>query len=458
MAGIVVCGGGVVGLAAAMMMARDGHAVTVLEPDPDGPPTPAATAWGTWKRRGVTQFHQPHGLFSRFREVCEDELPGVCERLVAAGCVRLNRIDAAPPAVRGRRPGDERFEIISGRRPVVEAVFAEAAAEEVVVRRGVAVTGLLTGPSAIPGVPHVNGVVTDAGERVAADLVVDATGRRGPTERWLAAIGASSPQVEGQGERFLYYTRFLRGNLPAMRGPALAALGSISALTLAADNDTWSVTLFAASTDTPLKALRHREVFDRVVTACPLQAHWLDGEALNGVSVMAGAIDRYRRFVVDGQPVATGYAAVGDAWACTNPSAGRGLTVGLVHAQALRGAVRDHLGEPAAFATAWDERTERTVTPFYRSQLAADRARLAEMDALRRGEAPPLPDPVQARFGAAVGQDPDAFRGMLDMLMCHAHPQEVFARPAVQAAIAAAGDPTPLPAPDRDLLVALLAG
>jgi 2-polyprenyl-6-methoxyphenol hydroxylase-like FAD-dependent oxidoreductase len=457
MAGIVVCGGGVVGLSAAMMLAGDGHAVTVLEPDPDGPPQAAATAWGSWKRRGVVQFHQPHGLFSRFRQVCEAELPGLCERLVAAGCVRLNRIDAAPPGLREPRPGDERFEIVTGRRPVVEAVFAEAAAEQVDVRRGVAVTGLLTGPSDLAGVPHVTGVVTSDGERIPADLVVDATGRRGPTERWLAAIGAAPPHVEGQDARFLYYTRFLRGSPPALRGPALAPLGSITVLTLAADNDTWSVTVFGASSDTALKALRHREVFDRVVAACPLQAHWLDGEALNGVSVMAGAIDRYRRFVVDGRPVATGYAAVGDAWACTNPSAGRGLTVGIVHAQALRAVVREHLGDPAAFAIAWDERTERVVTPFYRTQLAADRVRIAEMGALRRGETPPRPDPLQARFGAAVGQDPEAFRGMLDMLMCLAQPQEVFARPAVQAAIAAAGDPMPLPAPDRDRLVTLLA-
>ena len=36
----------------------------------------------------------------------------------------------------------------------------------------------------------------------------------------------------------------------------------------------------------------------------------------------------------------TGFAAVGDAWACTNPSAGRGLSVGIVHAQLLRKTAR----------------------------------------------------------------------------------------------------------------------
>ena len=47
---------------------------------------------------------------------------------------------------------------------------------------------------------------------------------------------------------------------------------------------------------------------------------------------MAKIEDRYHRFVVDGEPVATGVVAVGDAWACTNPSLGRGATLALVHA------------------------------------------------------------------------------------------------------------------------------
>src|SRR5436190_15906001 len=97
---------------------------------------------------------------------------------------------------------------------------------------------------------------------------------------------------------------------------------------------------------------------------------------------MAGVLDRYRRFVVDGQPVVTGFAAVGDAWACTNPSAGRGLSVGLLHAQVLRHVARAHINDPGAFALAYHAATERQVTPFYRNQIAADRARIAEMNAL----------------------------------------------------------------------------
>ena len=74
-----------------------------------------------------------------------------------------------------------------------------------------------------------------------------------------------------------------------------------------------------------LKELRDVDCYTRVLRACPLQAHWLDGQAITGVLAMAGILDRYRRFVANGAPVATGFAAVGDAWASTNPSAGRGL-------------------------------------------------------------------------------------------------------------------------------------
>jgi 2-polyprenyl-6-methoxyphenol hydroxylase-like FAD-dependent oxidoreductase len=465
MAAIVVCGGGVIGLCAGLMLAEDGHEVTVLEPDPADPPGTPAEAWDGWRRAGVAQFRQPHTLFPRFRLVVDQELPGLTERLADGGCARVDYLESLPPSIEDRapRPGDERFRFVTGRRPVTEAVVAVAAAEHprLSVRRGVRVAGLVAGSAPLRGVPHVTGVRTDGGEELAADLVVDATGRRSPSADWLAELGARPAQSQSQTSGFVYYTRYFTGpEQPRRLGPQLAPVGSISLITLGGDNDTWSVTVFGPSRDAPLKALREAEVFDRVVAACPRQAHWLDGEPVTGVLAMAGVLDRYRRLVVDGVPVATGLLAVGDAWACTNPSAGRGISVGAVHAQLLRAVVRATAEDPVELARTFDELTEREVAPFYRSQLAADRARIAEMDALRAGRRPPPPDPARTALSTAAAHDADAYRALLEVITCMAQPQEVLERPGMAERLAAhAGEPPPVtPGPDRAQLLQLLAG
>jgi hypothetical protein len=49
---------------------------------------------------------------------------------------------------------------------------------------------------------------------------------------------------------------------------------------------------------------------DTGVRACLQHAHWLDGQPLTNLLAMSGTLDRYRRFVVDNVPVATGVVAV----------------------------------------------------------------------------------------------------------------------------------------------------
>lgn len=220
------------------------------------------------------------------------------------------------------------------------------------------------------------------------------------------------------------------------------------------------ITLYTAASNKALKALRDPAAFHRVVGACPLQAHWLDGEPITDVMPMAGVLDRYRRFAADGQPVITGFVAVGDAWACTNPSAGRGLSVGLLHAQVLRKVVRNALGDPAALAAEYDAETERQVTPFYRNQLAADRTRIAEMDALANGEPMPTPNPGLARFLAAAAEDADVYRAAVEIGTGVSLVQDVMARPGVAAKLREfeGRELRPEPGMDRERLMALLDG
>src|SRR5262245_47615176 len=212
MAKILVLGGGVIGLSTAMMLERDGHAVTVLERDPDPVSTSAEEAWGAWQRRGVAQFRQPHYVHPAGRLVLETDLPDVKVALLEAGGGTFDALTLLPPSIEDRapRPGDERFVSLAVRRPVLEYAVARVAESRVKVRRGVTIAGLLTGPSALNGVPHVTGARTGDGEAIHADLVIDAMGRRSALPDFLASLGGRRPIEEAEDSGFIYYSRFFR--------------------------------------------------------------------------------------------------------------------------------------------------------------------------------------------------------------------------------------------------------
>jgi hypothetical protein len=122
------------------------------------------------------------------------------------------------------------------------------------------------------------------------------------------------------------------------------------------------------------------------------------------------------------------------------------------------------LDDPVAFAEEWDAVTEAELTPWYRATVATDRARLVEIDALREGRRPPLPeDPagkVRAALPVAMARDPDVFRAAMEIVACLTLPQDVFARPGLAGRImelAADAGPPPALGPERAELLRLVA-
>lgn len=466
---ILILGAGLGGLATAMLLARDGYEVTVLERDAAPPPPPerAGVAWDGWQRRGVNQFRLPHFMLPRWWEQLRAELPEVGNSLEAAGALHLNLMGALPVARRGAmRDGDERFETVTARRPILEAALSAAAeAAGVTIRRGVAVTGLTTDWHW--RVPRVTGVLTEDGAAITADLVVDCGGRRSALSSWLQAVGARRPVEERADCGFVYYGRHFRsrtGEQPVVLNNLLQSYDSLSIITLPADNGTWSVVLTTSSRDKTLRVLREPARWYAAVARYPLDAHWADGEPISDVDVMAGIEDRHRRLVVDGHPVATGVVQVGDAWACTNPSVGRGATIALIHARLLRDLLRDtDLADHDKFARRFDELTAEAVEPLYRATLWYDRHRLAEIDADIAGIPYRTEDmrwlTSKALFAASLA-DPDLTRAYSDVVSLIATPDEVLARPGVLDRVIALGMAAaqyPLPGPTRAELLDAIA-
>ena len=157
MSEVVVCGGSMIGLTSAMLLAKEGHHVLVLEGDGAPVPDNPSAAWEQWGRTGVAQFHQPHNLFARARQIMDLDLPGMTDRLLEAGGTWVDPIASAPPFITdgSPRPDDDKFRFVNARRPVMEAAFAKAAAEHegVTVRRGVRAAGLVDAAPVVEDLP-----------------------------------------------------------------------------------------------------------------------------------------------------------------------------------------------------------------------------------------------------------------------------------------------------------------
>jgi 2-polyprenyl-6-methoxyphenol hydroxylase-like FAD-dependent oxidoreductase len=419
----------------------------------------------------VSQFRQPHILLPAGAALLRARLPQVVDALENAGPLRLNIAGAARelPGMDGPRSGDERYDTLTARRPVLDAAFATAAevTPGVTVRRGVEATGLLCASGRTDGRPRVTGVATGDGEKLRAALVVDAGGRNSPVPALLARLGGPAPAEERAEAGFVYYARTYRapGGAPAQPDWPLVHHEGVSTIVIPADHDTWSVCLVISSRDHALKALHDAAAWERAARLLPELEGRTGGEPITAPQAMAGLHSRIRRTVVDGVPVVTGLVHVGDAWAATDPQFGLGLSMGLTHAVALGDTVaKTGLTDTLELALRFDEVTEATLTPVYARLREWDRHRLAEIDAVIAGHAYETDDPGWHLTNALDGvklRDPDVLRAMTEVACMLDSPEGAFAAPGlVERALTLNGGPAwTWPGPSRaEVLAAVEAG
>ena len=442
---VAIIGGGAGGLLAALLLARAGHEVTVLEQDRMEPARDVESAAASAFRPAAPQIVQPHAVMARCRELVRDRLPDVYESLLAAGVAEVPISDWMPGTLADRSgwPGDERLSPLMTRRSTLDWVLQRSVLAEpgVTVRDGVRVTGLLARPARPP---RVTGVRTGQGE-LSSDLVIDAAGRRTPVDRWLADIGAAPAATWSADCGVAYYSRHyrIRPGRP-LPGPAttriVAGLEEFTLAVFGADNGAMQLAIVPLAADRRFRPVKEPDVFTAVLRTIPACAAWLDVlEPISPVFPMTGPRNTLRRLVVGGRPVVTGLHAIGDSVCTTNPTFGRGLSLAVWGAADLADVIGQH-DDGAEQAAALDARIGEHVAPYYEEQAAVDAARLATLRQAILGEDAPPPPWHPDRIGftqlrVAASFDPAAFRAFWKLMFMLCPPDDVYRDPNIVARV-----------------------
>ena len=472
MSTVIVIGGSVGGLSAALALADRGHQVQIVERNSEPYPQTVTEA-AEWRRPTVPQAVHSHAFASLGCNLLAERAPDVYDALRAAGCDEINLADYTPPTLADfeREPADERLRMIISRRSTFELVLRQ----RVLSRPGVrllsdcTVRGLLT---ATADPYRVIGVRTSDGRTLEADYVVDASGRRSDAHSWLAELDLPVPPATTDSCRIVYYTRHYRLLTPDFPGPLNRGFGSgglwdhYTAVLFRGDNGTFSIALGILPDDPELKALKDEAAFTAAVRATPLLASWLGegvAEPISPVYVMGGLDNSWRLPSPDG-PLVTGFFGIGDSVCTTNPSYGRGVSLGLSHAMLLADLLEE-FGEPSqAQAAQFGARSTQLMRPWLEEAIANDRGRAGMWQATLAGQPPQRPPAGMVTFGTAVAastKDAEVWRRVANVMMMLAPPTALYADEEIRGRIgrALAGGPPPqLPGASRAELVAAVNG
>lgn len=350
---VVVIGGGVAGTAFALLAARHGHSVTVLERDADDVPATVDAAWESWPRRTVPHLRQPHAFVAGVRSLLRTHWPEVHTALLAAGAEEFPL-------------GTREDEVAVGcRRSTLEWVLRRQLGRTPRSRleRGVRVDRLRTRAGAVTGVA--------AGDReFHADVVVDASGGRTRVPKWARATGIPV-RHQDHGCEMVVYSRFYRvpgdGAPPELdAGNAESHLGDEGVCyAFRGDGRVLSVSLARHPDDSGRHRLTDDEIFEHTVAGTPLSRLVASARPLTGVRVLGGFRNALRHHSTQG------LFAIGDALCTTNPAYGLGVPLALRHAARLV----PLLDDPCA-AGKWRDHVSAEVLPYWRAAVRQDAGRI----------------------------------------------------------------------------------
>ena len=185
----IVIGGSIAGLLSARVLSDYFQQVIILDRDPL-PLTPQA-------RRGVPQSVQPHVLFTKGYRILAELFPGIKEQLRQNGALTIDWAREFKHYVDGHwgLTGDRASDIVSVTcsRYLLEWTIRQELLKlpKIEIIEQSKVTGLIYDTEQ----KRIAGVNLRSAEQIAAELIVDASGRSSLAPQWLEQIGCTIPET-----------------------------------------------------------------------------------------------------------------------------------------------------------------------------------------------------------------------------------------------------------------------
>ncbi|MFF7210893.1 FAD-dependent oxidoreductase [Streptomyces sp. NPDC008238] len=340
----IVIGGSIAGLLAARALHDTFDKITVVDRDtlPDMPEP----------RRGVPQSRQLHGLLASGMAAMEDLLPGIADELVGEGAPRGDLQRDALWYLDGHlmRRAESGLIGIAPTRPLLEYVIRRRAARllsKVTVVDACEVTGLVMDASGkrVAGVRIHRPTVHSAESEMAADLVIDASGRGSRAGAWLSKHGFSKAPESRIRVDMVYVHRYYRAE-PGLLDRTLAVSYTASpgqprsANVLRQEGDRFSLALTGMLGEEPPTDPAGMLAFAESLGAPEILEVMKSAEPLSDPVKMRYPHSVRRHYEKsNGHP--EGFVVLGDALCSFNPVYGQGMSVAAMEAVLLRRLLRE---------------------------------------------------------------------------------------------------------------------
>jgi 2-polyprenyl-6-methoxyphenol hydroxylase-like FAD-dependent oxidoreductase len=354
---IAIIGAGPIGALTAIMAADAGHEVNLIEVG-GYPRLRPDQAWSPSTGRTMQQ-DQPHTLLSPAVETLEKSAPDVLATLTSMGARITDELGDFTDG-----PEHQHIRKLECRRALLECAFGAALSKRAITRIQGRATELI-----VDAEGAANGIVLSGRTLVFSDIVIDARGNNS-----AEMIGLKPRHVRHMPSDLIYLTCWFQvANAVAPR-QSVFELPYCTVLYFRADNQYTAASFVLSAADPLATRLRDQGLFLEALGLIP-GSDDIIGTPVGRIIASGRFGNRWASSVGPYGMLQDKVVSVGDALVMTNPTFGRGLSLGFQHVARVVPQIEMAITNPRAFGVALNKWERQKILPWFTHQVSYDTER-----------------------------------------------------------------------------------